>query len=116
MKKGHWIAALIKLALEKVPNVEEIIYEENGGDYCTHQFILQVANTSEDNRYLYVRGFSTGSPLPQQDDVYVEMVEISSGHSDGTTQDPELGLAQAYVRAALIRMGFVAVNSLDSYF
>jgi len=86
-----------------------------GEDYTTDGFILDVNGTEEN---LYVRGFITsGKPLKTNDNVEIEMVEVTTGYSDGNMpNDPALCIAHGIVKAALMKAGFSVVDSLDPYF
>jgi hypothetical protein len=108
-----WLKAPVRSMLESIPGVH-IIAENPGEDHVTEGFTVSV-DGSEHN--LYIRGFATVGILPRHDDVEIEMVEVSTGFSDGDMpNDPVLVLVHANIKAGLMTMGHSPVDSLDPYF
>ena len=107
-----WNTEQAKIAILAIPEVS--LNRISLGEYYTTDGIdLDVAGSE---KLIYVRGFSTDR-LSQNDNVDVEMVEVSTGYSDGDMpDDPDYCIIHARVKAALMRLGHRVVNSLDRYF
>jgi hypothetical protein len=98
-----------------VRNIQEcgIIKTTQPEDYTTDTLHLAVRGSS----YLWVRGFRTDRISPAKDDNKIEMVEVTTGYSDGDMpNDPILCVVHARVKAEIMKLGYSVVNSLDPYF
>ena len=112
---SKWITIDVVAALATIPEVS-ILRKDGGEDITTQSLTLAVANSQN---HVYVRGFTTNSskPLKSDDNVDIEMVEVSTGYSDGDMpNDPDYVVAHAKVSAAVMRLGHRVVNSLDRFF
>jgi hypothetical protein len=110
----RWVTATIVEAMTQIPevNVGDI---SQGEDHTTQTIRLEVSGS--DNG-LWVRGFRTDpKPIPNDDNVDVEMIEVTTGYSDGDMpNDPVLCVIHAQVKATLMKQGHSVVNSLEPYF
>jgi hypothetical protein len=111
---SRWITDEIVKTVSEIPEIT--IFDITGGeDHTTKSLSASV----KDSEYkLYIRGFSTNhTAIPNDDNVDVEMIEVTSGYSDGDMpNDPEYVIVHARVKAALMKQGHCVVNSLDPYF
>jgi hypothetical protein len=94
---------------------ECIIYNiTQAEDYTTETVTISVLGSDHN---LFVRGFRTDQKSPSENHNQIEMVEVSTGYSDGDMpNDPVLSIAHGKVKAAMMRLGHSVVNSLDPYF
>jgi hypothetical protein len=110
---SRWITDDVVKAISTV-NGTSIERIDMGEDHTTQSVTVEVENSENT---VYVRGFSTNTYLKTDNNVDVEMVEVSTGYSDGDMpNDPDYVIVHARVKAALMRMGHTVVNSLDPYF
>lgn len=113
----RWKSSKIKAILEKVPNISLVDVGPQGSEMTTEQLVYAVHLA---NDKLYVRGFVTDhqNQLLQGDDVDVEMIEVSTGYSDGgDSREPQNVIARGLVHAALLDAGYgEVVRSLEPYF
>jgi len=112
---SKWITNDVVAAISTVPEVS-IIRKDGGEDITTQSLTLAVINSQN---HIYVRGFTTDSrkPLKSDDNVDIEMVEVTTGYSDGDMpNDPDYVIAHAKVSAAIMRLGHTVVKSLERYF
>lgn len=110
---SRWNTNEIVEAVSTVPEVN-VMSIQPGEDHTTKYLTLAVAGSQN---FVYVRGFSTNKYLSSDDDVEIEMVEVSSGYSDGDMpNDPDYMIVHARVKAAIMRLGHRVVNSMDAYF
>jgi hypothetical protein len=109
-----WITDDIKNAVRQIEGVT--IIDTGLGEDCTTQSITLSVQDSE--YMIYVRGFVIdGKRLKTDDNVEIEMVEVSTGYSDGDMpNDPIYVVAHAQVQAALMKLGHSVVKSMDPYF
>jgi hypothetical protein len=111
---SHWNTEQAKIAILAIPKVT--LNRISLGEDCTTDGIdLDVIGS--DNR-IFVRGFVIdGKRLKANDNVDVEMVEVTTGYSDGDMpNDPIYVVAHAQVQAALMQLGHSVVKSMDGYF
>lgn len=110
-----WNLEAVRKAISTIPEVVSVNAQDDSGDYATNSLFVIVGGTDEN---LWVRGFTTQEGgLKQFDDVEVEMVEVTTGYSDGDMPNiPELILAHAKIKVELVKLGFKVVNSMDRYF
>ena len=109
----QWNIESIKLAILSVSEckIESIGLSE---DYATEQITVSVDGS---NFRLYVRGFRTDHVLLSKDHNNVELVEVTTGYSDGDMpNDPNYVIVHARVKAAIMTLGYSVVNSMDQYF
>jgi len=111
---SRWKTGQVVSAISVVPGV--LVGALSAGEDYTTQQITLIVDGSENN--LFVRGFVTDhKPLNGDDDVDVEMVEVTTGYSDGDMpNDPILVVAHGQVSAALMQLGHKVVRSMDPYF
>ena len=109
-----WITSDVINAISTIPGVS-IDRASIGEDYTTDGIDLNVFGSK--NR-IFVRGFVTdGKRLKANDNVEIEMVEVSTGFSDGDMpNDPIYVVEHAHVQAALMKLGHSVVKSMDGYF
>lgn len=93
-----------------------VIMRTRGEDVTTDGLQVQFPDNGDDS--LFLQGFVVEGMIPAHDDVDVEMVELTSGYSDGGLVSSDLQMIQLYadIRKILATAGFVVVNSLDEYF
>jgi hypothetical protein len=111
-----WNLAKIISIVRDVQGVENVTALNDFGDYTTKSVYVEVGGTEE---HLWVRGFVTseGGLNGVTDDVEVELVEVTTGYSDGDMpNDPILMVVHAKIRAALSVAGYKTVISLEPYF
>jgi hypothetical protein len=108
-----WEREKVKEAIEKVRECSIISTTEFEG-YVTDGFYVRVKDS--DNS-LWIRGFRCDGIEVDMKDPYIEMIEVTTGYSDGDMpQDPALCIAHGHIKAELMRIGYRPVNSLDPYF
>jgi hypothetical protein len=110
----QWNTARVRSLIETLPNIKWV--GTSGGEhYVTQQLTYEVAGATD---RLYVRGFTTDPKgLPNEDDVDVEMVEITTEYSDGDdSREPANVLARAAIWSELLKAGYSVVRALDPYF
>ncbi len=110
----QWNEAQIKQAILSIPECK-IINMGLAEDYVTGQITIAVADSSYQ---LYVRGFRTDHVELAKDKNNIEMVEVTTGYSDGDMPmgDPNYMIVHARVKAAIMTAGYLVVNSMDPYF
>lgn len=102
---GHAIIAIPECA---------VVFATPAEDYVTQQLTVAVAGSEYS---IYVRGFRTDHKLLAENNEEIEMVEVTSGYSDGDLpNDPEYVIVHAKVKAAIMKLGYSVVNSLEPYF
>lgn len=108
---SKWELEPIIKAIDAVPDCT-VIKTSPDEDYTTTQLTIRVNNSGY---MIYVRGFVTeGQPIK---DNMVEMIEVTTGFSDGDMpNDPDYVVAHAKVKAAIMRLGYSVVNSMEPYF
>jgi len=107
-----WDAAAVIKAIDSVPGCSSSQWS-GPEDYTSGQIVVLV-NTSQHS--IYVRGFRTDGEQFLSDN-QVEMVEVTTGYSDGDMpNDPDYCVTVAMVKAAIMRLGYQVVNSMDGYF
>ena len=111
---SKWITSDVVSAVSAIPEVK-ISNVTQGEDYTTQTIHITV-DDSQNN--VYVRGFVTsGKALHTDDNVDIEMVEVATCFSDGDMPaDPVYVVANAKVKAEIMKLGHTVVNSMDSYF
>lgn len=107
----QWNEGKIVVALTAIMEIE-IRNNTLGEDYTTNQLTYAVENSENQ---IFIRGFVTeGKPI--QDNM-IEMVEVTTGYSDGDMpNDPDYCIVYAKVKAAIMRLGYSVVSSLEPYF
>jgi hypothetical protein len=110
----HWITSEVANVVEEVPEAS-VINVQPGGCHTTESLHVRV---KESGNSLWVRGFRTNpEEIPSDDDIDVEMIEVTTGYSDGDMpNDPVLCVVHTQIKAALMKHGHSVVNSLDPYF
>lgn len=109
-----WNTATVLEAIRKCSRVTSAKVTAEGEDHVTQQITVTVLNSEEN---VYVRGFDTNRTLEAGDDVEVEMVECTTGYSDGDMpKDGPYVLAHAEVHVAIMNLGYHVVKSLEAYF
>lgn len=109
----QWDQQAVQDAIIGIPecSIEQITLPE---DYVTSQLVISVAGSDYG---IFVRGFRTDAISPAKDDNRIEMVEVTTGFSDGDMpNDPAYCIVHARVKAALMTLGYCVTNSLDPYF
>lgn len=110
----QWNLIEVSQAINSVPEciIQAItMYNE---DCTTKQITVRINNS---DNMLYIRGFRTDSIQPAKDNNNIEMIEVTTGYSDGAMpNDPDYMIVHAKVKAAIMRLGYSVVNSLDCYF
>lgn len=111
---SKWITSDVVDAVSAIPEVA-VIHTGYGEDCTTQSLTLSVASSDYN---VYVRGFVTdGQRLKSEDNVDVQMVEVTTGFSDGDMpNDPVYVVANAKVKAAVMKLGHQVVGSMDGYF
>lgn len=111
---SKWITSDVVTAVSTIPEAK--ISGISQGEDCTTRSLFITVDGSEYN--IYVRGFVTnGNRLKSDDNVDIEMVEVTTGYSDGDMpNDPDYCIVHARVKAAIMRLGHSVVNSMDRYF
>ena len=108
-----WNSNSVKKAIESVSECS-IMTTIPPEDYVTESFWIWVTGTDQ---RLWVRGFRTDHAQIAGDNPEIEMIEVTTGYSDGDMpNDPILCVVHARVKAALMALGYSVVNSLDPYF
>jgi hypothetical protein len=109
----QWNSDNVESAIISVPECQ-VIAQAQPEDYTTETFYVNVCGSEHS---LWIRGFRTDSVQPLSDDNQIEMVEVTTGYSDGDMpNDPVLCIVHAKVKAALMTEGYQVVNSMDPYF
>lgn len=108
-----WEFTLISQAINSVSECI-ITHVRPAEDYVTQQITVRVSGS---DNMIYIRGFRTDQVNPSKDFDRIEMVEVTTGYSDGDMpNDPDYCIIHAKVKAAIMRLGYDVVNSLDPYF
>lgn len=108
-----WEGTTVSQAINSIPEcvIHAITPIE---DYVTETFQVRVEGS---DNMIYIRGFRTDNVQYSKQNNMIEMVEVTTGFSDGDMpQDPDYCITHAKVKAAIMRLGYEVVNSLDPYF
>ncbi len=109
----RWEFTPISQAINSIPEAI-ITFVSEPEDYTTQQITVRVEGS--ENR-IYVRGFRTDGTRPSRDNNNIEMVEVTTGYSDGDMpNDPDYCIIHAKIKAAIMRTGYSVVDSLEPYF
>lgn len=110
----QWNLVEVSQAINSVPECIIIAITSYDEDYTTKQITVRIEGSEN---LLYIRGFRTDSIQPAKDNNKIEMIEVTTGYSDGDMpNDPAYMIVHAKVKAAIMRLGHQVVNSLDCYF
>ena len=109
----QWDFLKVSQAINSVPECI-ITAVSPAEDTTTKQITVSIENSEN---MIYVRGFRTDQKSIIKNNNMIEMVEITTGYSDGDMpNDPDYCVTHAKVKAAIMKLGYDVVNSLDSYF